>query len=137
MNRIVSFSKGVIHKIKKWRLKVIHNISKKFGFIPVGIYNNDLAECQSSNITISRMYARVDIENTGLKTALAELPFNFDNLLSHYNENSLNALVYHIINDTRNNPDRVDYLERWRLRIISAQNSITKEMKEGREDINM
>lgn len=66
----------------------------------------------------------LEAEIRTLKVKLEEQPFQFDYLLSLYTSAKMNSLVYKLINKARNNPDTVELLQRWRLRVINAQETL-------------
>lgn len=126
-------------KLRAWWRNLVKVIHAKFGLVTRQEHADMKAKLKWRNAEISRLTARLEIENTHLRQQnetlskqLHELPFDFENLLTCYNITKLNALVYRIINDTRNNPSTVGYLQRWRERI---ENALTTLQNTGEEEI--
>ncbi len=61
------------------------------------------------------------------------LPFEFDNLISMYTKDQINAFVYKAINHVRNNPNYRNLLGIWQKRIRNAKNTI----KFNKEDLDV
>lgn len=59
-----------------------------------------------------------------LKHEMKKQPYEFDYILSLYNELQLNSLTYKIINLCRNDPNRRHLLERWQKRADDAKSTI-------------
>lgn len=123
MNKI----KELPTKLKAWWWRLVKGIHRRLGIITRQEHNDMKAELKKRNADISRICAKLEIENTNLRNQKErlkqephELAFDFENLLKLYNITKINALVYRIINNTRNNPATVGYLQRWRDRIDDA-----------------
>jgi len=70
---------------------------------------------------------------TELVKTQKSLPFEFDNLISMYTKDQINAFVYKAINHVRNNPDYRSLLSIWQKRIKNAKNTI----KFNKEDLDI
>lgn len=59
-----------------------------------------------------------------LEGKIKNLPYDFDYLISKYNEKEINAFYYHLINNVRNDKTKSHLLERWITRLNNAKETM-------------
>lgn len=60
-----------------------------------------------------------------------KLPYNFDSLMSLYNDKQLNCMYYKLINTARKDPKKRYLLERWQKRVENAKDTLNERESKG------